>query len=65
MGKRYQGRITELHRNYGLVETNVSMHRVKLYFNVVPSMLDVNGNSVLHENVSFLTRKMTWHGINI
>lgn len=65
MGKRYQGRITELHRNYGLVETNVSMHRVKLYFNVVPSMLDVNGNSVLHENVSFLTRKMTWHGINV
>lgn len=65
MGKRYTGKIVELHKNHGLIETTVEDHRVRLFFNIVPSMLDSNGNPSLHEIVSFETRHLTWHGINI
>lgn len=65
MGKRYTGRIVELYKNHGLIETTVEDHRVRLFFNIVPSMLDSSGSPFLHEIVSFETRKLTWHGINI
>lgn len=65
MGKRYHGKIIELHNNYGKIETTISNHHVKLYFNITPSMLDSKGNSTLCEDVSFEIRKMTWHDINI
>lgn len=65
MGKRYTGKIVKLHKNHGMVETTINDHKVKLFFNVLPSMLDARGNSLLCENVSFETRNMTWHDINI
>ena len=65
MGKRYKGKIVELHKNHGLIETIVKNHKVKLFFNILPSMLDSSGNLSFHEKVSFETRNMTWHGINI
>ena len=65
MGKKYSGKIIELHKNYGMIETEINGHIVKLFFNVIPSMLDSKGNSLLTENVSFETRNMTWHDINV
>ena len=65
MGKRYSGRIVELYKNHGMVETTINDHKVRLFFNVVPSMLDSKGNSVLREDVTFETRNMTWHDINV
>lgn len=65
MGKKYIGKIVKLHKNHGMVETTISDHKVRLFFNVIPSMLDAKGNSLLCENVSFETRNMTWHGTNI
>ena len=65
MGKRYSGKIIEFHKNHGMVETMIRDHKVKLFFNVLPSMLDSKGKSTITENVSFETRNMTWHDINI
>lgn len=65
MGQRHYGRIIKLHKNYGIIETTISNHHVKLYFNIVSSMLNAKGESTLCENVSFLTRKMTLHNVNI
>lgn len=65
MGQRLYGKIVRLHKNYGIIETTIYDHHVKLFFNIVSSMLNDKGEPILCEKVSFLTRKMIWHNVNI
>lgn len=64
MGKRYNGEIIYVRKNYGLISTKVEDHNVRIFFLVKPEMLD-NDSFILGKNINFLTRNLQIRGTNV